>query len=127
MSDVQASPNYYGHEDRLQRLESGQQEMAVAVGEHGVRLETLTKAVEDGFQATGRALDKFTKHFDETLRPVTEKLEDHGKFIEEARAQQKARSERWSSVRKAVLAIFVAGAGIAVKELVVYIFHALKA
>lgn len=111
------------HEERLQRLEGGFQDVSVQLAKNTTACEFLSSAVTE-------SAERIEKRLEETLKPLATTLASHieadtalaQKLIPIIQAHE-ARSKKLEAIRKGLWGVVLAAAGIGAKELIVWLFH----
>jgi anti-sigma-K factor RskA len=121
-----------GHEERIQRAERTQSDLAVKVAENTQQIQHVATEVERGF---GRIIE----HIDNSLRPLTTKIEEnttklssidgrvqaHAKVLDKIEEEKAAKERRWDWWKKAAAAAVTGAVAIGLKELVAFLAHRL--
>lgn len=107
-----------GHEERLQRAESGLSAVAITVGKIETGQETLTQVVRDGFGELKTTHEKLfarldshagtLDNHDDRLKPVEAKLQEI----------ERERTGRRKTAKNVALALLITGLGVAVTKAV---------
>lgn len=107
-----------GHEERLQRAESGLSTVAVTVGKIETGQETLTQAVRDGFTDLKTTHEKLFQQLDRHAGQLNDH-DDRLKPVEtQLQALEKERTGRRKTVKNVALALLITGLGVAVTKAV---------
>lgn len=106
---------HYGHESRIQRLEDNHTDLSG-------RVASLTSRIDSGF-------DRIDTKFDDLAEPihkVVAQVSNNSDYINRLQEKELVAQQRWSTAQKILWAFIVAVAGVAGKELGVYLYHLLK-
>jgi hypothetical protein len=96
------------HEERLQRLETGMQNVVTSTALTSQKLDQLSDKISEGFITVNKALEKGAQQFDLHDAALSEQQAE----IEKLKGVEAARIDRWSSIKKAALPLLAAAAGV---------------
>lgn len=100
------------HEERIQRLEESQAEVAVQVAASSVKIDYLTGAVESGLARLEQKMDAMAK--------VSDEVEKVGARVEKLESTELVRKERWSTLKKASLGLGVGAIAFLIERLLAH-------
>lgn len=119
------------HEDRLQRLETGINDVSTQLVEQKTKLEGLSQQVSDGEVRISEKLDSTAKHITDKLDNVTISMNestkiqnDHTRKLEVLESKEDHRSKTKATYRKIAIGLLVMSSGAFVTKMVEVIWTA---
>lgn len=121
-----------GHEERLQRVEHTQHELAVKVAENNQQINFVGTELERGFGRMAEKIEQCIKPLADKMveqnghiEAMGDRIGEHGKALERFKDAERRSAERWDWWKKAMATVITGAAAIALKELVAFIAHRL--
>lgn len=96
------------HGERIRTLESNLGEIKTSTALHAQGLEHLVEKIDSGFRAVNERLDRGATQFEDHEA----RIEAQGTVLAKLETVEAGRASRWGTVKKAILPLLAAGAGV---------------
>lgn len=106
-------------EERLMRLEERSAEFGSELSGINVTLQYMGRSIEN----IGSKIDLIVAPINARLNAFETRVGEHSDVLGGLKRESEARAGRWSSAKKSLLALAIAIAGVAGKELFVFVWH----